>query len=85
VKRTNTVKLIVDKEGHEKLKGLGITTAKCWDEVNWLRMQQFKEGRRADFAKTEKEVYGRYKRALKVNAQRVARKNAEAWLVVDTR
>jgi len=58
VKRTNTVKLIVDKEAHEKMRELGITTAKCWDEVNWLRMQQFKEGRRADFAKTEKRYMG---------------------------
>ena len=57
MKRTNTVKLIVDKEGHEKLKELGITTAKCWDEVNWLRMQQFREGRRADFAKNERGIW----------------------------
>jgi putative transposase len=41
-------------------------------------MQQFKEGRRVDFARTEKEVYEKYKRVLKVNAQQVARKNAEA-------
>ena len=85
MKRTNAVKLIVDKEGHEKLKELGITTPKCWDEVNWLKTQQFKEGRRADFAKTEKEVYGRYKRVLKLNAQQVARKNAEAMIVMGLR
>ena len=30
-------------------------------------------------AKSEKEVYEKYKHALKVNAQQVARKNAEAW------
>jgi len=58
VKRTKAVKLIVDKEAHEKLQELGITTAKCWDEVNCLRMQQFKEGRRADFAKNEKRYMG---------------------------
>jgi putative transposase len=39
MKRTNVVKLVVDKEKHEKLKELGIITAKCWNEVNWLRMQ----------------------------------------------
>lgn len=79
MKRTNVVKLVVDKETHEKLSELATITTKCWNEVNWLRMQQFKKGERVDFAKTEKEVYGKYKDALKVNAQQVARKNAEAW------
>jgi len=79
MKRTNVVKLIVDKEKHEKLKELGVITAKCWNEVNWLRMQQFKRGEKVDFVKTEKEVYWRYKNLLKVNAQQVARKNAESW------
>jgi putative transposase len=79
MKRANVVKLIADKDVHEKLKELAIMTAKCWNEVNWLRMQQFKRGERVDFAKTEKEVYEKYKHVLKVNARQVARKNAEAW------
>jgi putative transposase len=79
MRRTNVVKLVVDKETHEKLRKLGIVTAKCWNEVNWLRMRQFKKGERVDFAETEKEVYEKYKRVLKVNAQQVARKNAEDW------
>ena len=79
MKRTNVVKLVVDKNIHEKLKELAIMTAKCWNEVNWLRMQQFKKGGRVDFIKTEKEVYEKYKQVLKVNAQQVARKNAEDW------
>jgi len=79
MRRTNVVKLVVDKETHEKLRELGIITAKCWNEVNWLRMQQFKKGERVDFAKTEKEAYEKYKHVLKVNAQQVARKNAESW------
>jgi len=79
MRRTNVVKLVVDKETHEKLRKLGIVTVKCWNEVNWLRMQQFKKGERVDFLKTGKEVYEKYKRVLKVNAQQVARKNAEAW------
>jgi len=79
MRRTNVVKLVVDEETHEKLKELGIITAKCWNEVNWLRMQQFKKGEKVDFAKSEKEVYEKYKHVLKVNAQQVARKNAENW------
>ena len=78
-RRTNVVKLVVDKETHEKLKELGIVTAKCWNEVNWLRAQQFKRGEKVDFNKTEKEAYEKYKHALRVNASQVARKNAEAW------
>jgi len=35
MKRTNVVKLVVDKEKHEKLKELGVSTAKCWNEVKW--------------------------------------------------
>jgi putative transposase len=79
MRRINVVKLVVDKETHEKMKELGIITAKCWNEVNWLRMQQFKKGKRVDFSKTEKEVYEKYKHVLKVNVQQVARKNAETW------
>jgi putative transposase len=79
MKRTNVVKLVVDEETREKLKELGVITAKCWNEVNWLRMQQFKKGEKVDFAKSEKEVYEKYKGVLKVNAQQVARKNAESW------
>ena len=79
MRRTNVVKLVVDEETHEKLRELAVVTAKCWNEVNWLRMQQFKKGVRVDFAKTEKEVYEKYKHVLKVNARQVARKNAETW------
>jgi putative transposase len=81
VKRTNVVKLIVDKDAHGLLKELGVATAKCWNEVNWLRMQQYKNknGERVDFAASEKKVYEKYKHVLKVNAQQVARKNAEDW------
>lgn len=78
MKRTNVVKLVVSKDAHEKLKELGVITAKCWNEVNWLRTQQFKNEEMVDFAKTEKEVYAKYKDVLKVSVQQVARKNAEA-------
>ncbi|BDR92597.1 hypothetical protein Vsou_16900 [Vulcanisaeta souniana JCM 11219] len=73
MKRTNIVKLIVDKNTHEKLKELAIATAKCWNEVNWLRMQQFKRGEGVDFARTEKQVYDRHKHVLRVNVQQVTR------------
>jgi putative transposase len=80
MKRTNTVQLIVDKESEDKLKELAITTAKCWNEVNWLRIQDYKNHRRRDFNETGKEVYHKYKKILKVNASQACIKNAEAWL-----
>ena len=79
MKRTNVVKLILDKDAHGRLKELGIVTAKCWNEINWLRMQQYKNGERVDFTRSEKKVYEKYKHVIKVNAQQVARKNAEDW------
>jgi len=36
MRRTNVVKLVVDEETHEKLKELGIITAKCWIGSNFL-------------------------------------------------
>jgi len=79
MKRTNTVQLIVDKAIEDKLKELAIATAKCWNEVNWLRMQDYKNHKRRDFNETGKEVYHKYKKILKVNASQAYRKNAEAW------
>jgi len=80
MRRTNVVKLVVvDKVTHRRLKGLGIATARCWNEVNWLRMQQFKRGEKVNFDETEKVVYRKYRDVLKVNARQVARKNAESW------
>jgi len=48
------VKLVVDKEKHEKLRELGVITAKCWNEVNWLRMQQFKKRRKGRLCQDRK-------------------------------
>jgi putative transposase len=79
LKRTNVVKLMVDKCTGNRLRELGVATAKCWNEVNWLRMQQYKKGEGVDFGKTGKEVSEKYKGLLKVNTQQVAKKNAEAW------
>jgi len=79
MRRTNVVKLVVDKTIHEKLKELAIVTAKCWNEVNWIRMKQLKQEGRIDFLKTEKEVYEKYKYMLKANSQVISRKNSEAW------
>ncbi|ABW01250.1 RNA-guided endonuclease InsQ/TnpB family protein [Caldivirga maquilingensis] len=79
MKRSNIVKLIVDEETKKRLLGLLEVYRACWNTVNWLRMQQFKNHERVGFGETEKETYEKFKRILKVNAQQVTRKNAEAW------
>jgi len=70
---------VPDPEVEKRLFELGDAFAKCWNEVNYLRRRQFFEGVGVNFSITEKLVYEKYKRVLKVNAQQVARKNAEAW------
>ncbi len=77
--RTCRVRLAVEKETETKLFKLGDVFAKCWNEVNYLRRQQFFNKVGVDFATTERMIYEKYKNVLKVNAQQVARKNAEAW------
>jgi len=77
--RTCRVRLVVDKETEQKLFELGDIFAKCWNEVNYLRRQQFFNEVGVDFTTTEKLVYEKYKQFLKVNVQQVTRKNAEAW------
>jgi putative transposase len=77
--RTNVVRLVVNRDVERKLRELAKYTAKAWNEVNWLRMQQFRERIKVNFNETERAVYHKYKQYLKVNAQQVCRKNAEAW------
>jgi len=77
--RTCRVRLVVNQETEKKLFELGEVFAKCWNEINYLRRRQFFNKVGVDFATTEKLVYEKYKHVLKVNAQQVARKNAEAW------
>jgi len=52
----------------------------CWNEVNTLRLEQYKRHELVDFSKTEKIVYEKFKYILHgANVQQVARKNAFAW------
>ncbi len=48
--------------------------------MNYLRRQEFFEGKPIDFNKTEKIVYEEYKKEIgSATVQQIARKNAEAW------
>jgi len=80
MKRTITVKLQPSKEAERILFELAGISAKVWNEVNYLRRQQFFNHELVDFNKTEKIVYEKYKREIgSATVQQVCRKNAESW------
>ncbi|USG99448.1 transposase [Thermococcus argininiproducens] len=80
MKRTVTLKLQPSKEQEKALFELAEASAKVWNEVNYLRRQQFFNHEIVDFNKAEKIVYEKYKREIgSATVQQVCRKNAEAW------
>jgi transposase len=80
LRRSNTVRIIAGKETKAKLTVLGKAFVDCWNEVNKLRLEQYKKHEPVDFNKTEKVVYEKYKAVLHgANVAQVTRKNASAW------
>ncbi|ACS90984.1 RNA-guided endonuclease InsQ/TnpB family protein [Thermococcus sibiricus] len=80
MKRTITLKLQPSKETERTLKELAQISSKVWNRVNYLRRQEFFEGKPIDFLKTEKIVYEEFKAEIgSATVQQIARKNAEAW------
>ncbi|WP_240922516.1 transposase [Thermococcus sp. 9N3] len=80
MKRTVMVKLQPSKEQAKILFELADTGTKVWNRVNYLRRQQFFEGKIVDFNSTEKTVYEEFKREIgSATVQQIARKNAESW------
>ncbi len=80
MKRTVIVKLQPSKEQEKTLRELANLGVKVWNRVNYLRRQQFFEGKPVDFNKTEKIVYEEFKREIgSATVQQICRKNAESW------
>ena len=80
IKRTITVKLQASKEAERILFQLADTGAKVWNEVNYLRRQQFFNHEKVDFNKTEKAIYEKYKCEIgSATVQQICRKNTESW------
>ncbi|NAY82486.1 MAG: transposase [Thaumarchaeota archaeon] len=80
MRRSNTVRIIAGKETKAKLTVLGKAFVNCWNEVNKLRLEQYKNHEPVDFNKTEKVVYEKFKAILHgANVQQVTRKNMGAW------
>ncbi|MCA6214503.1 IS200/IS605 family element transposase accessory protein TnpB [Thermococcus bergensis] len=80
MKRTVTVKLQPSKAQEKTLKELALISSKVWNRVNYLRRQEFFEGKPIDFNKTEKIAYEEFKSEIgSATVQQICRKNAEAW------
>ncbi|WP_087035849.1 RNA-guided endonuclease InsQ/TnpB family protein [Thermococcus litoralis] len=80
MKRTVTVKLHPSKAQEKTLKELVLISSKVWNRVNYLRRQEFFEGKPVDFIKTEKIVYEEFKTEIgSATVQQICRKNAESW------
>ena len=61
MRRSNTVRIIAGKETKVKLKALGKAFVDCWNEVNKLRLEQYKKHEPVNFNETEKIVYEKFK------------------------
>jgi len=80
MKRAVTIRLQSSKEQEKTLFELADIGAKVWNRVNYLRRQEFFEGKPVDFNKTEKIIYEEFKKEIgSATVQQIARKNAEAW------
>ncbi len=80
MKRAVTIKLQPSKEQEKVLFELADIGVKVWNRVNYLRRQEFFEGKPVDFNKTEKIVYEEFKGEMgSATVQQICRKNAESW------
>ena len=78
-RRTNVVRLLPNGFQERKLRRLANTSTKLFNEVNYVRRQQFFQQQRVDFKGTWDRYYEKYREELGVNAQAVMQKNNEAW------
>jgi len=80
MKRSVTLKLQPSKEQERTLKELILTSSKVWNRINYLRRQEFFDGKLIDFLKTEKIAYEEFKSEIgSATVQQICRKNAESW------
>jgi len=54
MRRSNTVRIIAGRETKAKLIAIGKAFVNCWNEVNTLRLEQYKRHELVDFAKDRK-------------------------------
>jgi len=77
--RTVRLRLLPNGAQERRLRRLADATAKLWNELNYARLIQWREGKHVDFKDTEHEYYHKYKSVLGVNAGQVINLNNWMW------
>jgi len=77
--RTVRLRLLPSGSQERKLMRIADATARLWNELNYVRLIQFRVSGKVDFKGTEHELYHRYNVVLGVNAGQVIRLNNSAW------
>jgi len=75
---TVRLRLLPNGSQERRLRRLADATAKLWNELNYARLIQWREGKHVDFKGTEHEYYHKYKSVLGVNAGQVI--NLDNWM-----
>ncbi len=77
--RTVRLRLLPNGSQERRLRRIADAAARLWNELNYVRLVQFRVSGKIDFKGTEHEFYHRYKSVLGVNAGQVIRLNNSAW------
>ena len=77
--RTVRLRLLPNGSQERRLRRIADATARLWNELNYVRLVQFRESGEVDFKGTERELYHKYKDGLGVNAGQVINLNNWAW------
>ncbi len=77
--RAVRLRLLPNGSQERKLRKLADATAKLWNELNYARLIQWREGKHVDFKDTKHEYYHKYKSVLGVNAGQVINLNNWMW------
>jgi transposase len=77
--RTVRLRLLPNGAQERRLRKLADVTARLWNELNYVRLMQYRASGKIDFKGTEHEFYHKYNSVLGANAGQVVRLNNSAW------
>ena len=78
-RRTVRLRLLPNGAQERRLRRIADATAKLWNELNYARLVQYRDGGEIDFEGTGYEFYYKYNSVLGVNAGQVINLNNQAW------
>jgi len=78
--RTVRLRLLPNGSQERRLRRIADATARLWNELNYVRLVQFRASGKINFKDTGHEFYHRYKGKLGVNAGQVINLNNGAWM-----